>query len=1710
MNPRSWFKSTYRMLQRSPAARAAVVAAAVSVIVIASVIGVLLGPDHGGTPSTPSPTPTASPVVSGCFIAATIEAPEGGGPDEWEELEPGLANECFRMSATDEENGVVGSSSEFVLESQERVEPEQLASQLLIEPPTAVTVSEDGIASSEGGRAATRYRISPAAPLQDDTVYRITVLDAPDGTPVRTWAFQTLKPLRVVQTLPADGTTAVPIDVGVELTFSHDGVTGVEEAFSIEPATDGKFETHKRTVVFVPKELTPATLYTVTLAPGIVGVEGTDQTLDEEVRFQFETGLEGRGDLDVPLQFAQRVWDSALSEPPAMTLFGGYSEKIEEDAELAFEVYQFPDLEAYEDALNEFSELPSWAYFARAWHTIDTSALELYSNFDVDLQTAGEFGDRYVIFPEALPEGHYLVSTQYRDQPLQALLQVTDISTYIAVSSARTIIWANDLATAEPLVGATITSPGMDFSQSTGGDGVTFFETPDGLIELTPSVYGYVTSRVVGNMIVTAPDGRRAVIPLADLFNGFRYFGYREYVFTGDASAYWRFLYTDRHLYRQNDAVKFWGFVRPRDGAAGPQEVVVEVSGWDYSAASGEYGPVTVARAEISSNELGAYMGELELRGVSPGFYTLQALIGDQTVISTYLEVQDFVTPAYDLKVTPSTSAAIEGDEVEFNIEASFFDGTPVPNVELDTSSYLLAGDGDGPRVVTGEDGQATLDYEAQYSATNDYSFYDYAYLSATPVQAEEAEITGSGTMQVFPSAVTLEANPRFEGTSGIIDGTVYNLDLSRLNGESASGPDDYLGTPSPNRTVSASVTEYSYRRIEIGERYDFINKIVRKEYRYETVTTSIGSFNATSGADGRFHIDFPAEAGRSYSVRLTVADDEGRSFRYSLYLYTGSGNYSYFQGPLIEADDPGPFAIGDTVSVTLRQGSDPLPTEDEPAYLFLLAQNGITEYALTEGPHYSFEFTEEHIPNTNVLGVRFAGGTYIEVSYPVSARFDYSVRELNVDVTPRQEGYEPGDDATVDIEVTDATGTPVAAEVLLSGIDEAVYRVQGASYFQDLAIMNVLYQPIQPGILETHASHMSGLPDSGAERGGDGGPRDNFKDTAVFERVTTDAEGRASMTFALPDNLTSWRITALAISDDLYAGSSVTLLPVGLPLFAEVTMNDTYLTTDEPNVRLRTFGESLSTGDSVTFTVEIPGLLDEPQAVNGEAFEPVDVALPDLSEGRYEMTVSVEAGGLEDSLVRKFTVVQSRLSRTENQFREVRPGDDVELEGSADGITEVVISDHNLGRYYPVLRSITWTYGDRVDQILARVLSGGLFATYFEAEPLPQPDYDVSTYQMDDGGIAILPFADSDLAISARIAALAPDEFGRQALLRYFTSVLDDDEETRERYVIALYGAAALGEPVLPQVRQLTGAEDLEPRERLYLGLAATELGDTDTALAVYRGLVEDFGERRGATARLRVNDDQDDIIEGTSLAAILGAALADENAPLFFEYTQRNYTTDILVELEQISFLVEVLPRLALAPTRVAYTHLGQRVERELERGDSDILRLTRDELDSLDLETMEGVAGVTTSFLVPVTADSIDVDGEISFDRTYAGQEGGSVTLTEGDYVRIQLSYHLPDTAAAGCYQVSDFLPSGLRPVVRASNLNLKDASATYVSPYSIEGQRVSFCVYKGSVQRPIVYYARVGSTGRYSAEAAIIQSQQVQESISLTDRLAVEIR
>ena len=147
--------------------------------------------------------------------------------------------------------------------------------------------------------------------------------------------------------------------------------------------------------------------------------------------------------------------------------------------------------------------------------------------------------------------------------------------------------------------------------------------------------------------------------------------------------------------------------------------------------------------------------------------------------------------------------------------------------------------------------------------------------------------------------------------------------------------------------------------------------------------------------------------------------------------------------------------------------------------------------------------------------------------------------------ILPNKPRYQPGDLATYKISTRTPDKKPVQAEVSLGVVDEAIYAIAPdstpniVSYFYPKRAMEVQTAYSFPDI------YLSGDDKAGATIR----TRTNFPDTAFWApTVITDAQGQATLSFTLPDNLTTWRATARAATLDTRVGQATAKVIVQKP----------------------------------------------------------------------------------------------------------------------------------------------------------------------------------------------------------------------------------------------------------------------------------------------------------------------------------------------------------------------------------------------------------------------------------------------------------------------------------------------------------------------------------------------------------------------------------
>jgi uncharacterized protein YfaS (alpha-2-macroglobulin family) len=168
--------------------------------------------------------------------------------------------------------------------------------------------------------------------------------------------------------------------------------------------------------------------------------------------------------------------------------------------------------------------------------------------------------------------------------------------------------------------------------------------------------------------------------------------------------------------------------------------------------------------------------------------------------------------------------------------------------------------------------------------------------------------------------------------------------------------------------------------------------------------------------------------------------------------------------------------------------------------------------------------------------------------------------KRLSLVVRPLASEYRPGDTARVALAVRDATGKGQRSEVTLWAVDEGVLALTG---YRTPDPLDLLYRPRGLGmrLASTLTTVTPQVPEGEKGKrapGGGGGAegsdilRSRFQTTAFFlGSLVTNAEGTGVAAARLPDNLTTFRLMAVAVTAGDRYGSGQSSLLVTRPLVA-------------------------------------------------------------------------------------------------------------------------------------------------------------------------------------------------------------------------------------------------------------------------------------------------------------------------------------------------------------------------------------------------------------------------------------------------------------------------------------------------------------------------------------------------------------------------------
>lgn len=860
-----------------------------------------------------------------------------------------------------------------------------------------------------------------------------------------------------------------------------------------------------------------------------------------------------------------------------------------------------------------------------------------------------------------LEPGYYLVGTQIEQFDYNTLFYQANLfliaTDNITLKSTATegLIWLTDFSGGEPQANVPILFYDEDFNQvgkgRTGNDGVFHL----GGLDAIPS---YAVAEGEGHFAFTAINwGSGARVGDYGIFGG--YYAEPEELFA--------YIYTDRALYRPGQEVYFKGILRKDDDLHYSLPQLEEV----YVVA--QYNGENIYEKHLPVSELGNFTDLLQLSdGAEVGTYFISVYENentDETFISSIsFRVAEYEKPEFEVTAAADRDDVLVGDSVNFALDAVYYSGGRVSNGTGDwfiettnfyfTPSKEYSGfsfmdwdrdvyysfETDGSRDVVDE-GEVVLDENGHAEVEQKFDLKDVKISQRAAFRVNVTDVTGnlvSGSASVVLHASEYYAGIRSASYVGA-QGEPQTFDVVVL---------DWDSTPAAGQPVTVKFVKREWFNVQEQDAHGNL------QWKSTVKETPAGQQDAVTDEKGFASVSFTPSAGGVYKAVVATRDSKGNTHQSSTYIWVSSPGFVSWRQTNDRSfrvvPDKDLYSPGETAKLLIAQ-----PFEDE-VYALVTYERGHVykeEVILLDGSStvYELPITDDMAPIAYVSVVVVSGAERNEIpKYKIgmtSLNIGTEQKELQVTVTADKEVAGPGDEITFNITTLDYKGDPVSADVSLAVIDKAVMALAPpnsppmlASFYpkRGLGVVTSIGLVTSADAFNEEFREAAAVGESSGGGGGDGSGvitvRENFKDTAIFKaQVVTDKDGKAQVTFTLPENLTTWHADVRAVTEESRVGEGSTEIQTNKPLYVQIQTPRFFVPGDQVQIGAAVHN---NTDDDLTVnvTLDAKGVDLESETLrrvevpaNQQKFVSWDVVVQGDAP-RVDLTVTAVSGGLTDA----------------------------------------------------------------------------------------------------------------------------------------------------------------------------------------------------------------------------------------------------------------------------------------------------------------------------------------------------------------------------------------------------------------------------------------------------------------------------------------------
>jgi uncharacterized protein YfaS (alpha-2-macroglobulin family) len=796
-------------------------------------------------------------------------------------------------------------------------------------------------------------------------------------------------------------------------------------------------------------------------------------------------------------------------ESPKIVLHG-----MTRRTDIAISVFAFSDKDVFDK--RDTYELTRTIAYNRGWGgQAPTSQLEPAQRLSHKIRGRdfqGKFAE--VVELPKMKEGVYVVRAEVDGVARHQWINVSRLGLVTKASPKSLTGYVVDIATGEPMAGVAVSVVGPEGRRELGTTGAN------------GTVRSHGDSDGSGSYVMLATKGGSRALAMFDRWSD------------SDGELAAMHVQLDRPVYRPGDTVLYKGFVRvpTPEGYRLPdfQSVQVKVLDPDGTEISSELRPVSA---------MGGFDGSFETIPEITGSYQIEIEVDGQTH-SEYVPILAYRKPEFKITVTPVKPFYLVGENAQFKVKAEFFTGEPVVGAELDAwavrSEVWRWSPFDDEEYEWWAYGEEVYDYGGEFIGD---------FKGRTDENGEAVfTVPTKSTTGLYESAdLRYSLSVNGQDVSGRSFSGEGKVDVARGEIDLTVAFEDYV--VAPNSAVRVRVKGQKFGEggpavgakvnIEFGEQVWSGNRTRDEKKGTQTVTLD---------DQGEATLALRPTGDGDYFVKATTVDSGRRTIeaRDSVWVYERGARFGGPAPSLQVVLDQKSYSVGENATAVIRTdkpGGSALVTveADDVLWSSVVALH-------SEATSVSIPVTKATRPNASVRVCYIKEKSYAESSR--SLVVDLGPDKLNVTLEPDAKEVLPGATVSYKVTTTDLQGKPVPADVSVSVVDEGVYSVR-----EDNSDPLRSFFPNRWSSVSTYYSFPEVYFDGDDKSGAESDIRTDFRDTAHWApSVVTGVDGTATLSVTLPDNLTSWRATATAVSSGAMAGKGRSDVIARKPLMVRVS----------------------------------------------------------------------------------------------------------------------------------------------------------------------------------------------------------------------------------------------------------------------------------------------------------------------------------------------------------------------------------------------------------------------------------------------------------------------------------------------------------------------------------------------------------------------------